>query len=143
MIRCHDPDLETALGGVVDHGLVFVALSNVGDDWGSIRSELGEAFRLTQGAAQNQEPIVYLVCADDLLGRNGKGQAIVACGLLSAARSTALELVRAGISINVLAVDADQEPEKVARWVETLLSPGAPNGEIVRLGPGHLGKALP
>ena len=142
MIRCHDPDLQAALAGV-ESGLVFVARANVANDWESIRGELADAFRLSQEAAQNQRSIVYVVSADDLLGRNGKGQAIVASGLLSAARSAALELVRGGTTVNVLAIDSGQDSSNVARWVDALLSPGAPQGELVRLGPGHLGKALP
>jgi len=87
--------------------------------------------------------VVYVVAGDDLLGRRGPGRAMVACGLLSAARTAAVEGARAGVPVNTLAVEADTPPATVAAWVARLLEPGGPTGELVRLGTAHLGKALP
>jgi hypothetical protein len=122
---------------------VFVTDPVTGDDWPQVRAELTEAFLLSQRAARQGWPVVFAVDGDDLLGRNGPGRAMVACGLLSAARTFAMENRKAGIPVNVLALEPTTEPATVASWVELLLRPGGPQGELVRLGGDHLGKALP
>jgi hypothetical protein len=126
-----------------DRGLVFCADGGVTDAWTSVLAELTEAFELTRAAAQTQAPVVYIVAHDDLLGRRGTGKAMVATGLLSAARTAAFEGRKAGIPVNTLAVEEESAPEAVALWAHRLLEPGGPSGELVRLGGAHLGKALP
>ena len=122
-------------------GLVFGA-TEVGEDWPSVRLILLEAFRLTQLAVKAQEPIVYVISTDDLLGRNGPGSAAVAAGLVAGARTAGLELAKVGLPINVLAIDDETSGEQVERWVLHLLESGGPQGELIHLGTGHLGKAL-
>jgi hypothetical protein len=129
--------------GVGDDHTVFAARDDVGDDWEAVLGELTDAFEVTRAALQQEAPVVYVVNGDDLLGRRGPGPAMVACGLLSAARTAALEGAKAGIPINTLAVEDDTEPAAAAPWVARLLQPGGPTGELVRFGTGHLGKALP
>jgi hypothetical protein len=68
---------------------------------------------------------------------------MVATGLLSAARTAALEGTRKGWTANVLAVDAEADPALVNEWAQLLLDTDGVTGELVRLGPGHIGKALP
>lgn len=145
MIRSQSGDLADALGSLLlpEGALVFAADSGVSDDWPAVLDELTEAFDLSQAAVKSAGPIVYLVDGDDLLGRGGIGGAMVACGLLSAARTLALEAARAGTSVNVVAVGAGTSPESVTDWVEALCRPNGPNGELIRLGVDHLGKALP
>ena len=137
-------DLETALraAGVTDDRTVFAA-RDVGDDWEAVLGELTAAFEVTKAAIEVQSPVVYVVAADDLLGRRGPGRAMIACGLLSAARTAALETAKTGTPVNTLAVEDDSPPATVAAWITHLLEPGGPSGELVRLGTGHLGKALP
>ncbi len=115
----------------------------VADDWAEVRAELARAFVMSREAAQREESFVYVVANDDLLGRRGAGSAMVATGLLSAARTAAIEGSRKGWTANVVAYDEDAEPAAVDAWVERLLDSGGVTGEIVRVGPGHLGKALP
>jgi hypothetical protein len=122
-------------------GLVLAADHNVGDDWEAVRSELSEAFRLTKQAVTEGRSVVYVVHNDDLLGRDGLGAAIVATGLLSAARTAALE--HRELSVNTLAVARDSSPDDIGIWSRHLLAKGGPSGELVRLGRDHLGKALP
>lgn len=122
-------------------GLVFGA-TEVGDDWPAVRLILLEAFRLTQLALGEEEPIVYVISNDDLLGRNGPGSAAVAAGLVAGARTAGIEFAKAGVPINVLAIDAETTGEQVERWVSLLLESGGPQGELIHLGTGHLGKAL-
>jgi hypothetical protein len=122
-------------------GLVFAADVH-GDDWPSILAELTTAFELSRAAARAAVPITYIVHNDDLLGRRGAGRAMVATGLLSAARTAAVELVKSGVPVNVLAVEDGTDPTTVARWVGFVTEPGGPTGELIHLGPGHIGKAL-
>lgn len=116
----------------------------VGDDWSEIRAELERAFQMSRAAAQSEESFVYVVHHDDLLGRRGPGNAMVATGLLSAARTAAIEGSRKGWTVNVVAYDDDCDPEAVERWARRLASdPDGLSGELVRIGSSHLGKALP
>lgn len=145
MIRCARSDLAGALSGLSlpENALVFVTDPAVSDDWSAVMEELTEAFDLSQTAARNGGPVVYMLDGDDLLGRRGPGRAMVACGLLSAARTLALETAKSGGPVNVVALDESPSPELAAFWVETLCRPNGPHGELIRLGGGHLGKALP
>lgn len=145
MIRCKRGDLAILLKSLSlpDGALVFVTNSDVSDGWRAVSEELTEAFDLSQAAVRNNGPVVYVVDGDDLLGRNGTGRAMVACGLLSAARTLALETARSGVPVNVVAVGVTTSPELTSLWVETLCRPSGPNGEMIRLGVDHLGKALP
>jgi ABC-type branched-subunit amino acid transport system substrate-binding protein len=116
----------------------------VGEGWDEVRSELERAFQMSRSAARAGESFVFVVHHDDLLGRRGAGNAMVATGLLSAARTAAIEGSRKGWSVNVVAFDDDADPEVVRRWAERLAedSDGV-TGELIRLGSSHLGKALP
>jgi hypothetical protein len=121
--------------------LVFAAAEPV-DDWAGVKSTLTLAFEMSREAAAARVPIVYVVANDDLLGRRGAPAAMVATGLLSGARTAALEMAKDGAPVNVLAVDEPSAPEAVCRWVRQLCEPGGPTGELVHLGSGHIGKAL-
>ncbi|HEU4915954.1 MAG TPA: hypothetical protein VFV13_05265 [Acidimicrobiia bacterium] len=116
---------------------------DVGNDWPDILAELTRAFVFSRDAAVEQRSFVYVVRQDDLLGRRGTGNAIVATGLLSAARTAALEGAGKGWTANVVAIDVDADPATVDGWAQRLLEDGGVTGEIVRIGAGHIGKALP
>lgn len=116
----------------------------VGDDWAEIKAELGRAFQMAQASAQAEESFVFVVHHDDLLGRRGAGNAMVATGLLSAARTAAIEGSRKGWAANVVAFDDDVDLEQVEGWAERLARDSyGVTGEVIRLGSSHLGKALP
>lgn len=115
----------------------------VGDDWQEIMDELTRAFEVARAAASADHSFVFVVRQDDLLGRRGAGNAIIATGLLSAARTAALEGARKGWTANVVAIEEETEPEMVEVWARRLLEDGAVTGELIRIGPGHIGKALP
>jgi hypothetical protein len=117
--------------------------ADVGNDWAEILAELTRAFEVSREAAVEERSLVYVVRQDDLLGRRGAGNAIVATGLLSAARTAALEGARKGWTANVVAFDVDSDPATVDAWAQRLLEDGGVTGEIVRVGTGHVGKALP
>lgn len=121
---------------------VFWAQS-VGNDWDDIRSELKRVFELSRSAAQAEESFVYVVHHDDLLGRRGTGDAMVATGLLSAARTAAIEGSRKGWTANVIAFDDTATPTDVEQWAEWMLDSRGVTGELIRVGSTHMGKALP
>lgn len=127
------------LGGL--DALVFAADDPTGD-WDWVKSTLTLAFELSRSAAASRLPIVYVVDNDDLLGRRGAPRAMVATGLLSGARTAALEAAKGGVPVNVLAVEDGSAPAAICRWVRQLCEPGGPTGELVHLGSGHIGKAL-
>lgn len=115
---------------------------DVSDDWREIRSALTEAFQISVNAAVGGRALVYVVHNSDLLGRRGPGRAMLATGLLSAARTAALELKRAGLPVNVLATTDETSTETVQRWIKALSDPEGPTGELIHLGADHIGKAL-
>lgn len=117
--------------------------SEVSDDWPEVRAELERAFEMSREAAQNGDSFVYVVRNDDLLGRRGPGKAMVATGLLSAARTAAIEGSRKGWTSNVVAHDADVERDTIETWVRRMLDSDGVTGELIRIGPGHIGKTLP
>jgi hypothetical protein len=115
----------------------------VSDDWGEVLTALTGAFEASRAAAQAGESIVYVVHNDDLLGRRGAGKAMLATGLLSAARTAALEGVKDGWTANVIAVSIEVDREQVAHWAGQLIESADVTGEVLRIGPDHIGKALP
>ena len=121
-------------------GLVHWA-EDVDEEWASVLAELTRAFDATRSVARGEESIVYVVRQDDLLGRRGSGNAMVACGLLSAARTAALEGARKGWTANVVAFDG-AERSAAEGWAHRLLDDGSVNGELIRVGSGHIGKTL-
>jgi NAD(P)-dependent dehydrogenase (short-subunit alcohol dehydrogenase family) len=130
--------------GPIAEGLVFVAAGPaIGEDFAAVQDALEDAFRLSQSAAREAAPIVYVVAGEDLLGQRGAPAAMVACGLLSAARTAALEGVKPGFTVNVVAPEADADVGATAVWVQRMLESEGATGELVRVGPAHLGKALP
>lgn len=141
------PEIEKALltagleTGGCENGLVFQA-GAVEADWPAVRAELSSAFDLARQAAIAQAPMVFIVEGDDLLGRRGAPRAMVATGLLSAARTAGVELAKSGAPVNTLSIGSDTAAEVAARWVMNLLG-GGTSGELVRLGTAHIGKALP
>ena len=129
--------------GTTAQGLVFWADKALGDKWEDVLDEMTEAFVLSREAARAGAPVVYVVESADLLGRRGAGKAMVATGILSAARDLAQETVRAGIPVNVLATDESTDPQVVANWIARLLDRPGTTGELIRLGSTHLARALP
>lgn len=121
--------------------LIFVA-DVIDDLWETVEAELTQAFELSRAAAQAGETITYVVHNDDLLGRRGAGRAMVATGLLSAARTAASEMAKAAVPVNVLVVEDDTEPATVANWALLVSQRDGPTGELIHLGAGHIGKAL-
>jgi hypothetical protein len=144
-LRCLSPHLAPLLTEWRDEttGLVFVADDKTGEEWIEVATELTDAYRLAKQSLTNGLAVVFVVHNDDLLGRNGPARAMVATGLLSAARTAALEHRKAGVAVNVVAREQDTDPSLIARWCSLLMEGGLPTGTLIHLGSEHLGKALP
>jgi hypothetical protein len=125
----------------LEDGFLFW-MDEIGDTWEDAAEELLEAFVGSQHAAQRETSIVYVVRNDDLLGRSGPTRAMVAAGLVSGARTAAIEGSRKGWTANVVAYDPSIIPQLVLERALLLLDDDLITGELVHLGPGHIGKAL-
>lgn len=117
--------------------------AEVAEEWPVILAEFTAAFELTRNAAREGESVVYVVRTDDLLGRRRPGPAMVATGLLSAARTAAIEWIKTGATINVVGFEPDTDPAEIADWSARLARRGGPTGELVNLGGLHLGRTRP
>lgn len=117
----------------------------VSDDWDEVREELFHLFELSRAAASDGIAIVYVVSSEALLGRTGVGNAMVATGALSAARTLAAEMKKAAVPVNVIGVRDDTPIEVLTAWIATLATsgPDGPTGELIQLGGTQIGKALP
>jgi hypothetical protein len=123
------------------HGFLFWAEIRIGT-WEEAKAELSLAFEGSRESAQKEESFVYIVANDALLGRTGGLSAMVAAGLLSGSRTAAVEGWKKGWTANVVAYEADQDSASVLERALHLLEDGMISGELVHLGPGHVGKAL-
>lgn len=151
-IRAHlggvaDAEVEAALHdagwlpGSLAEGLILAAHDVPGEGWAAAAAFLREAFLLVREAVASGAPVVVLVALDDLYGRRGVTEAVVACGLLSGARTAAIEA--RGAPVNVVAAAGGEDPSRVARWTLRLLDGDGLSGELVRVGAGHLGDVQP
>ena len=105
-------------------------------DFAGVERALLDAFHRSQEAARNQEPIVYVLKQKDLLGQDTVLGAILAGALLSAVKTLAAEKNVA----NAVAIGDD--PTNADHWIGILHDQTHVTGELIRLGPGHIGKAL-
>src|SRR4051794_24600246 len=105
-------------------------------DFDGVETALTDAFRRSQAAARDAEPIVFVLSQEDLLGQRGAPSAILANALLSAMRTLAAE----GHQANAVAVGADADPEDLQHWISELESGRGVTGELVRVHAKHVGK---
>jgi hypothetical protein len=105
-------------------------------DFAGVEAALLDAFHRSQEAARNQEPIVYVLKQQDLLGQDTVLGAILAGALLSAVRTLAAEKNVA----NAVAIGDDAAHAE--HWIAILHDQSDVTGELIRLGPGHVGKVL-
>ena len=105
-------------------------------DFAGVEAVLVDVFHQSQKAAQDGEPIVYVLRQRDLLGQDTTLGAILASALLSAVRTLAAEKNVA----NAIAVGDDAH--HADHWIAILHDQSDVSGELIRLGPGHVGKAL-
>lgn len=117
-------------------------MDRVGDSWDEVSAELTEAFVGSREAARGENSFIYIVSNDDLLGRNGAARAMASAGLVSGARTAALEGSRKGWTANVIAYDNTVAPQDIVARAISVLNDGLITGEVIHVGPGHIGKAL-
>jgi hypothetical protein len=114
--------------------MIFTALEP--SDFDGVETALADAFRRSQEAARNEEPIVFVLSQEDLLGQRGVPGAILANALLSGMRTLAAE----GHKANAVAVGSDADPEDLQHWIAQLESGRGVAGELVRVHAAHVGK---
>lgn len=120
-------------------GLVYDASTSDPADWEALEAELDEVFRLTQQAVLDGVPVVYVVHEPSIWGHDAPLRAALATALLGGMRSAAVELTRAGIAANAVAVGDDAEAARTARAVLFLLE-GDLTGQVLTSGVTHLGR---
>jgi NAD(P)-dependent dehydrogenase (short-subunit alcohol dehydrogenase family) len=128
-----------------DPGAASVLAAPLGTgDWHEALDRLTALYRSCRTAAEHGSPVVFLVSSDALLGRTGPLDAMAAMGVVSAARTLALELRKQQIPVNCVGFTEDTPADEVATWALRLLQSGAagPTGELLQLGGVQIGKAL-
>lgn len=120
-------------------GLVYDASASEPQSWAELEAELTEVFRLTQTAVQQKQPIVYVVHEPSIWGHEGPLRSALATALLGGVRSAAVELTRAGLPANAVALGATEELDKAASTIDFLLS-GSLTGQTLTCGTVHLGR---
>ena len=114
--------------------MIFTA--HAPEDFAGVETALLDAFRRSQAAARDGEPIVYVLSQEDLLGQRGVPGAMLANALLSGMRTLAAE----GHSANAVAVGPDADPEDLQHWIAELEAGRGVKGELVRVHAAHVGK---
>jgi len=128
--------------GTAEDGLVYGPAPQTAS-WADVESALLGAFQRSQAGAPADAPVVYLVSQPALLGHAGPLPAMLAAGLVSAARALGMEGVRRGRRANALAYGDDTPPEVIATWTRALLEHSGPSGELMHLGSSQHGKVRP
>ena len=105
-------------------------------DWAGVEAALLDAFRRSQAAARDGQPVVFVLSQADLLGQRSVPGAILANALLSAVRTLAAEGHRA----NAVAVGDDVAEAELAHWTAVLADGDGVNGELVHVHAAHVGK---
>ena len=106
------------------------------EDFAGVETALGDAFRRSQDAARDGEPIVFVLSQEDLLGQRGAPGAMLANALLSGMRTLAAE----GHHANAVAVGADADPADLQHWIAELEAGRGVVGELIRVHAKHVGK---
>ena len=114
--------------------MIFTALPP--DDFAGVEIALLDAFKRSQAAARDGEPIVFVLSQEDLLGQRGAPGAMLANALLSGMRTLAAEGHRA----NAIAVGPDADAEDLQHWIAQLETGRGVAGELVRVHAAHVGK---
>jgi hypothetical protein len=113
----------------------------LGDDVDGVTRTLTRAFVEVREAVEAERPVVLVVDGGDLLGQGGVADAAVATGLLGMMRTFAIEGVKPGWSVNMVARRGDDEAA-VDGAVE-LLAGSELSGQLLQAGVAHLGKVAP
>lgn len=140
----HDALVATGIEPSDPGAPTVIAAPRATSDWSETLDGLTHLFLGAKAAAEQGASVVFVVSVDALLGRTGALDAMAATGVVSAARTLALESKKQGAVVNCLATNETTPPDEAARWIIRLLeaSPEGPTGELIQLGGGQIGKAL-
>jgi hypothetical protein len=105
-------------------------------DFAGVETALLDAFRRSQQAARDQEPIVFVLAQRDLLGQGSVPGAILANALLSGLRTLAAE----GHAANAVAVGEDADATDLQHWIDQLSDGRGVAGELIHVHAAHVGK---
>ena len=106
------------------------------EDFAGVETALTDAFRRAQEAARAEEPIVFVLSNEHLLGQQGAPGAMLANALLSGMRTLAAEKHAA----NAIATGEDATPEDLQHWIALLSEGRGVAGELIHVGAKHVGK---
>jgi NAD(P)-dependent dehydrogenase (short-subunit alcohol dehydrogenase family) len=137
--------------------LFVLRQESLGDDPGAVTQALTAAFALIREALEAGRPVVVVIAAGDLLGQGDPLDAAVATGLLGMVRTLAIEGVKPGWRINVVAgpgvaEDGEEEEFGVAPEAEAadeedpvaltigMLAESELTGQLLQAGGANLGK---
>lgn len=114
---------------------------SLGDEVDGVTRTLTRAFVEVREAVEAERPVVVVVDGGDLLGQGGIADAAVATGLLGMVRTFAIEGVKPGWRVNLVA-GRGADDEVVDGAVELLA--GSPlSGQVLQAGVAHVGKVAP
>ena len=105
-------------------------------DFAGVETALLDAFRRSQQAARDAEPIVFVLSQKDLLGQGSVPGAILANALLSGMRTLAAE----GHGANAVAVGEDADATDLQHWIDQLSEGRGVSGELIHVHAAHVGK---
>jgi hypothetical protein len=120
--------------------MTVVIRSSDATDLAQVRQGLVDAFERVQRAIGDEQPVVLVVPAADLLGHRGPERGAYIGGLVGMVRAVAFEGARPGWSINALAVPEGMEVGD--DLVPSYIGSGV-TGQVVTVGPGLVGKVTP
>ena len=109
-------------------------------DLAQVRSALVDAFERVQRAIGDDQQVVVVVPAADLLGHRGPERGAYVGGLVGMVRAVAFEGARPGWSINALALPEGVEVADTE--VPAYVGAGV-TGQVVTVGAGLVGKVAP
>lgn len=109
-------------------------------DLDEVRAGLVDAFEQVQRAIGDEDDVVVVLPATDLLGHGGAARSAYVGGLVGMVRAVAFEGARPGWVINALALPEGVEVADVD--VAAYVGPGV-TGQVVTVGPGLVGKVAP
>jgi hypothetical protein len=115
---------------------------SVGADLDAVTPALTGGFAEARAALEAGRPVAVVLAARDLLGQGSPLDAAVATGLLGMVRTLAIEGVKPGRRINVVA-RGEGEEDAVEETVAMLAGSSSLTGQLLQVGGANLGKVVP
>ena len=114
---------------------------SVGEDLDAVAPALTGAFAEVRAAAAKGRPVAVVLDARDLEGQGSPLDAAVATGLLGMVRAIAIEGVKPGWRVNVVA--GGEGDEAAVEEMVAMLADSSLTGQVLQVGGANLGKVVP